>query len=137
MPLYPQPNIKTSANEANLAALNSERASGTNTFVTEEQLGEFGSGNALQRTGTEISFDKDAYYNTLDSPGTGNITAVLTGAILGVTGCILHNSDSEPTFGSGFVKLSSSGNYTLSVLNYIYYNYISDTEIVYTISQEA
>ena len=88
-------------------------------------------------TGTNISFTNDRIYGSLSSPETGNITANTTNGKLGVTNIIIHNSATAPTFGSGFKKLSGSGNYTTGVVNYIYCTYINDTEIIYSINQRA
>ena len=88
-------------------------------------------------TGTAISFTIDRVYGTLATPETGNITADVTNAKLGVTNIVIHNSGTAPTFGSGFKKLSGSGNYVTGVVNYIYCTFISATEIIYSINQRA
>ena len=88
-------------------------------------------------TGTLLSFTTDKVYGTLATPETGNITADVTNAKLGVTNIIIHNSGTAPTFGSQFKKLSGSGNYVTGVVNYIYCTFISATEIIYSINQRA
>ena len=88
-------------------------------------------------TGAEISFTNDRIYGSLATPETGNITADVTNAKLGVTNIIIHNSGTAPNFGSQFKKLSGSGNYTTGVVNYIYCTFISATEIIYSINQRA
>ena len=88
-------------------------------------------------TGTAISFTIDRVYGTLTTPETGNITADVTNAKLGVTNIIIHNSGTAPTFGSQFKKLSGSGNYVTGVVNYIYCTFISNTEIIYSINQRS
>lgn len=88
-------------------------------------------------TGVNISFTQDRVYGSLATPETGNITANVTGAKLGVTNIIIHNSGTAPTFSSQFKKLSGSGNYVTGVVNYIYCTYISTTEIIYSINQRA
>jgi hypothetical protein len=90
---------------------------------------------AATTTGTALTFLTDRVYGSEASPATGNITANITGAKLGVTNLIIHNAGSEPTFDSKFHKLSGSGDYVLGVKNYIYCQYLSATRIVYTISQ--
>lgn len=90
-----------------------------------------------QYTGTVLSFVVDGVYGTIASPSTGNITADLTAAKLGVTNLIVHNSGSAPTFGAEFKKLSGSGNYVISVVNYIFCTYVSATEIIYSINQRT
>ena len=88
-------------------------------------------------TGTAISFTIDRVYGTLTTPETGNITADVTNAKLGVTNIVIHNSGTAPTFGSGFKKLSGSGNYVTGVVNYIYCTFITATEIIYSINQRS
>ncbi len=88
-------------------------------------------------TGTAISFIIDKVYGTLTTPETGNITADVTNAKLGVTNIIIHNSGTTPTFGSEFKKLSGSGNYVAGVVNYIYCTFINTTEIIYSINQRT
>ena len=88
-------------------------------------------------TGTSISFAIDRVYGTLTTPETGNITADVTNAKLGVTNIVIHNSGTAPTFGSQFKKLSGSGNYVTGVVNYIYCTFITATEIIYSINQRS
>ena len=88
-------------------------------------------------SGATLSFVTDRVYGTLASPITGNITADVTGAQLGVTNIIIHNSGTAPTFSSEFKKLSGSGNYVVSVVNYIYCTFITSTEIIYSINQRT
>jgi hypothetical protein len=92
------------------------------------------SASALAKTGVVISYEEDAVYGTIASPETGNITSSLTNAKLGVTNIIIHNSGTAPTFGAEFKKLSGSGNYVVSVINYIYCTYINATEVIYSIN---
>ena len=87
--------------------------------------------------GTLLSFAIDRVYGTLATPETGNITADVTDAKLGVTNIIIHNSGTAPTFGSQFKKLSGSGNYVVGVVNYIYCTFITATEIIYSINQRS
>jgi hypothetical protein len=93
--------------------------------------------NAGTATGATLSFVTDRIYGTIASPVTGNITADVTGAQLGVTNIIIHNSGTAPTFSSEFKKLSGSGNYVVSVVNYIYCTFITSTEIIYSINQRT
>jgi len=88
-------------------------------------------------TGAILSFITDRVYGTIASPVTGNITADVTGAQLGVTNIIIHNSGTAPTFSSEYKKLSGSGNYIVSVVNYIYCTFITSTEIIYSINQRT
>jgi hypothetical protein len=93
--------------------------------------------NAGTATGATLSFVTDRIYGTIASPVTGNITADVTGAQLGVTNIIIHNSGTAPTFSSEYKKLSGSGNYVVSVVNYIYCTFITSTEIIYSINQRT
>ena len=86
-------------------------------------------------TGTVLDFTNDRCYGTTASPLTGNITATLLGALLGVTAIVIHNSGTAPTFSSEYKKLSGSGSYVTGVLNYIYCTYIDATHIIYSINQ--
>ena len=86
-------------------------------------------------TGTALTFTTDTIYGSEATPETGNITASTSGAVVGVTNLIIHNSGSAPTFDSKFYKLSGSGTYVLSVKNYIYCTYLSSTRIIYSINQ--
>lgn len=88
-------------------------------------------------TGTVVTFETDRVYGTIASPETGNITANVTGAQIGVTNIIIHNSGTAPTFGSQFKRLSGSGNYVTSQVNYIYCTFINSTEIIYSINQRT
>jgi hypothetical protein len=88
-------------------------------------------------SGTVLSFIEDRVYGTIISPETGNITANVSGGLLGVTNVIIHNSGTAPTFGAEFKKLSGSGNYAVSQINYIFCTYITSTEIIYSINQRT
>lgn len=84
-----------------------------------------------------LTFTKDSVSGTLAAPRTGNITGVTTGAVLGAGMLVIHNSATAPTFDSKFHKLSGSGSYVTSAVNYIYCQYIDATHIVYSINQSA
>jgi hypothetical protein len=90
-----------------------------------------------QTTGVALTFATDRVYGSVATPETGNITASTTGAKIGVTNIIIHNSGTAPTFDSKFKKLSGSGSYVISVVNYIYCTYITSTEIIYSINQRT
>lgn len=90
---------------------------------------------ATQATGVALTFITDSVYGTIASPETGNITYSSTNAVLGVTNLIIHNHTVAPTFATNMKKLSGSGNYLTSNINYIYVTYINSTEVVYNIQQ--
>lgn len=166
MTLYKK-QFKTSASEANLASLNSNYASETNVFLTEDDtpggdvvitgLIEAGDNVSLsgtgteadpyvissslvdvaQRTGTALVFDTDALYNTIASPGTGNITVNYTGAKLGTTHLLFHNSGSEPTYPASFQRLGSSADYAVGQINYYFFIYTGNSQVLYKIDQNA
>ncbi|MES2275466.1 MAG: GDSL-type esterase/lipase family protein [Bacteroidota bacterium] len=91
----------------------------------------------LGLTGAEISFDAEAIYGTIDAPITGDITADVTGAKLGVISQIIHNDDVEPTFGANFKLLSGSDSYVTNQFNMIFCEYLDDHNILYSIQQIA
>lgn len=90
-----------------------------------------------QLTGAALSFTQDGIYGTFATPIAGNITGVITGALLGSVVMVIHNSATAPTFDAKFKKLSGSGEYVLSSINYIYCQYVDSTHIVYSINQSA
>jgi len=92
---------------------------------------------APQTTGVALTFITDSVYGTIGSPETGNISFSSTGAKLGVTNLIIHNNGTAPTFAANMKKLSGSGTYTVSVVNYIYVTYINSTEVIYSINQRT
>jgi hypothetical protein len=88
-------------------------------------------------SGVSITLDfanADTIYGTVASPVTGNIGVSTTSAKVGVTHIVVHNSSTAPTI-TGALKLSGSGNYKVSVNNYIYFTYISATTVIYSINQ--
>lgn len=93
--------------------------------------------NAEQSSGVVIEFQMDMVYGTLATPETGNITADVTGGQLGVTCLLIHNNSVAPTFSSEFKKLSGSGDYVTGQINYIFFNYVTSTEIIYSINQRT
>jgi hypothetical protein len=90
---------------------------------------------AVSRTGTSISFDKIAVYNSSSSPATGNITNDLTGARIGVVQKIYHNNSVAPTFPAGWVKIE--GDYVISIENIIFAEWISGTRVEYWVVNDA
>ena len=85
-----------------------------------------------EATSVEISFNQITLYNTVASAGTGNITNNLTDAKTMTVQKIYHNSGTAPTFPADWVKLGSA-NYTVSVLNIIFCEWISGTRVEYWI----
>ena len=86
-------------------------------------------------SGTTLTFVTYRVYGTITTPETGSISADITGGLLGVTNIVIHNSISSPTFSAVFKKLSGSGVYATSQINYIYSTYIDSTNIIYSINQ--
>lgn len=109
----------------------------TGLFATISNLALKANVEATATTGTAVTFTEDKVYGSKATPETGNITGNITGAKLGVTILILHNSGTTPTLDSKFKKLSGSGNYAMSQLNYIYCTYIDTDEIAYSIQQRS
>jgi hypothetical protein len=116
-------------------ATQSEVDTGTNDdkFVTPKTLET--KPLAVSRTGTSISFDKIAVYNSSSSPATGNITNDLTGARIGVVQKIYHNNSVAPTFPAGWVKIE--GDYVISIENIIFAEWISGTRVEYWVVNDA
>jgi hypothetical protein len=88
-------------------------------------------------SGVSITLDfanADTIYGTVLVPVTGNIGVSTTSGKVGVTHIVVHNSSTTPTI-TGASKLSGSGNYKVSVNNYIYFTYISGTTVIYSINQ--
>jgi len=92
---------------------------------------------AASTTGVALTFTTDSVYGSIATPETGNITYSSTSANIGVTNIIIHNNSVAPTFATNMKKLSGSGTYTISVVNYIYVTYINSTEVIYAISQRT
>jgi hypothetical protein len=89
------------------------------------------------RTGTSVKCDVESIYGTIASPITGNITFDSTSATVGIVAQMIHNNSSAPTFDVNFRKLSGSGAYVNSTVNYIFMEYISSGEVIYTIQQRT
>lgn len=73
------------------------------------------------------------------TPVSGSITMNITNAKLGVTHIVIHNGSSFSLVagGSTLVKLTGSGNFKASVTNYIYFTFIGNSTIIYSINQAA
>lgn len=82
-------------------------------------------GTIPDRTGSVISFDQSAIYNTAASPATGNVTFDLTGAVANTEVVLYHNS-TTPTFPA---IASVVGSYYSGNLNEIRLIYRSSTEV--------
>ncbi len=90
-----------------------------------------------ETTGVALTFLAERVYGSIATPETGNITANVAGAVLGTTNIVVHNHSAAPTFDAKFKKLSGSGDYIVSVVNYIICVYINATEIIYSINQRV
>jgi len=99
-----------------------------------ENLGDSKMNNgALVSSGTAVKFDVGRLYGA-SSPETGNITLDATGACVGMTQIMRHNSTPAPTFSAAFKQISPNS-YVPGVINYITFLYISSSEVLYSISQ--
>jgi hypothetical protein len=128
--------------------LNIPTASGSNRgVITSTQFNKFDSVDTKLNitaatnagTGTSITLDfanADTIYGSVGTGTavTGNISVSTTSAKVGVTHIVVHNSSTAPTI-TGALKLSGSGNYKVSVNNYIYFTYISGSTVIYSINQ--
>ncbi len=89
-------------------------------------------------TSTVLTFVAPNIQGTPAAPLTGNVTANTTNAVVGVVVQLVHNQGTIPTFDpTKFKKLSGSGDYKVGQINYIFCEYMSATEILYTIQQRA
>lgn len=85
-------------------------------------------------TGTVVSFTTNQVYNEWDVPGTGNITANLTGAKTGIVQKIYHNHSTAPSVPMEWVVVSN-GVYVPNTLNIIYAEWVKGTRVEYWITQ--
>lgn len=86
------------------------------------------------RSGTTIAFDQPATYGYTSAETGVTITLDSTGFIEGITQLLVHNHTTEPTFGSEFKIIS--GEYVISVDNYVMFLGVKSNLILTTISQE-
>jgi len=105
--------------------------------VKVDALGDFSFDAGISRistsaTGAVINFSSTQVFNTVAAPSSANITDDLTDSRIGIVQKIYHNSGTEPTFPVDWVRLGS-GNYTVSVLNIIYCEWVSGTRVEYWI----
>lgn len=91
---------------------------------------------ATATTGTQITFVNQKVWNTVASPGTGNITDDLTDARIRMIQKVYHNDSTEPTVPVGWVKLNGSQNYVTGSLNIIFAEWVSGTRVEYWLLQE-
>tara|TARA_R110000796_G_scaffold58965_6_gene135861 strand:+ start:14739 stop:16682 length:1944 start_codon:yes stop_codon:yes gene_type:complete len=84
-----------------------------------------GSNAVLDRTGTALTFDSDAYYNKNTYLTTGNLTLSDASAINGKTGVIWCNGY-VPTI-TGLTYLVASGSFLSNKLNIATFNYVNST----------
>lgn len=117
-------------------------------FIGKDQgdhtLGKFGHLNYILReinaldttvaTGLPVEFSTEKIYGSATSPLSSNITANLTGAVLGKVQKIYHQNGVAPTFPSGWVQLGTT-TYSITGLNIIYAEWASGTRVEYWIIQ--
>lgn len=88
------------------------------------------------KAGAEVEFTTPAFYGSVATPITSNITHDLVGAKVGVEVTIYHNDDIAPTFPTEWVLLGT-GDYVTDSLNIVIARYIDSGRIEYVITQEA
>lgn len=81
---------------------------------------------------SQVTFDILRILNNSSTPSTSNVTVDLTDARKGLIQKFYSNKSVEPTYPSGFVKVS--GNYTPSALNIIYFEWCGGTRVEYWIA---
>jgi len=90
---------------------------------------------AAAATTTEVIFSSPLIWDDDYTPKSGNITADLTDARLGIVQKIYHEDGSAPSFPAGWVLLGS-GTYDTAALNIIYAEWVGGTRVEYWIVQE-
>lgn len=114
--------------------IKSETTAGTNTATrvgTElEDLVDSMALQVIQKTGTTITFEQDADYNSPSAPATGNITFDFTGAVYGTVVEVYHNHTSQPTLPTEAVA-RGSGSYVTGQVNVLQLKYVSNTRVEY------
>jgi hypothetical protein len=86
--------------------------------------------------GNNIAFDIPKVIGTTATPVTGNVSANLTGAVVGVMLRMIHNQGSAPSFDAGTLQAASdSVAYVNGVNNYIEFQYWGGTKARYKITQ--
>lgn len=88
--------------------------------------------NTVSANTSTIHFTGNTVFGTFSSPLSTNITDNLTGAKLGVTQKIYHNSGSAPTVPAGWVLLGST-TYQISTTNIIYAEWSEGSRVEYWI----
>lgn len=88
----------------------------------------------IARTGSTITFDTPAIYNSPSSPSVSNLLDDLTGARIGIIQPIYINKAVEPSYPAGWVKIGT-GTFTPSVLNMICCEWVGGTRVNYWITK--
>jgi hypothetical protein len=91
---------------------------------------------ATTATTTTINFSGQTIYYDSVTEATGNITADLTGAKLGLVQKIYHNDTLEPTYAGATWVLMGDGIYFTSQLNIIYAEWAAGNRVEYWYVQE-
>jgi|GEM_PF-4350683 len=73
----------------------------------------------VQRSGTAITLETDAFYGTRTTPETGNITISYTGAVVGAEVVVWHQHSSIPTITGGTVVYVGDRGYKINQPNEI------------------
>jgi hypothetical protein len=87
----------------------------------------------LQRTGTEIAFDKWATYDSYGSPSDGNFSYDLTNAVVGMIQVAYHEDSLVPTFTQVGLDIMITGEYQPDVVNKIAFELIALDRILINI----
>lgn len=104
-------------------------------MISLDQIG--GLSDTVQRTGTALTFDREAFYGSIATPETGNFSVDFTGAKIGTTSVVFHNSGSEPTYPGTMIELTGSEVYVPGSLNYYFIIYLGGATAGYVIKQNA
>jgi len=90
---------------------------------------------AVQRTGTNVAYDRSVY-NARSTPGQGNITESSSAGSLGVVNKLYHDDTTEPSYPASWIHVGDSV-YVTDVLNIIYFEWVSSSEVEYWIAQDS
>lgn len=112
----------------NVQELGDELQANIEQEITDRQLA-IETAGFVQRTGTEIHFDKWATYGTYDTPVSGNLSYSFTNMVKGMIQVMYHEDMSAPTVLQAGVTVIQSGDYVVENLNKITVHCIDENVI--------
>lgn len=100
--------------------------------ITDRQLA-IETAGFVQRTGTEIHFDKWATYDSYSSPSSGNFSYDLTDAVIGMIQVTYHKDSVVPTFSQAGITVHTVGEYQPDIVNRVVFELIGASRILVNI----